>query len=73
MVLVFDTIESAQRALFDHRYIADRALSTVIFLAARLSKPLFLGGKEGVGKTEVAEVLSSILGIQLIRLRWQLG
>jgi len=72
MVLVFDTIESARRALFDHSYIADRALSAVIFLAARLSNPLFLGGKAGVGKTEVAKVLSSILGIQLIRLRWQL-
>jgi MoxR-like ATPase len=66
---MFDTIESAQRALFDHSYIADRALSTVIFLAARLSKPLFLEGEAGVGKTEVAKVLSSILGTQLIRLQ----
>ena len=66
---MFDTIESAQRALFDHSYIADRALSTVIFLAARLSKPLFLEGEAGVGKTEVAKVLSSMLGTQLIRLQ----
>ena len=50
---MFDTIESAQRALFDHSYIAHRALSTVIFVAARLSKPLFLEGEAGVGKTEV--------------------
>ncbi len=68
---MFDTIESAQRASFDHSYIADLALSTVIFLAASLSKPLFLEGEAGVGKTEVAEVLSSILGTQLIRLRRQ--
>ena len=66
---MFDTIESAQRALFDHSYIADRALSTVIFLAGRLSKPLFLEGEAGVGKTEVAKVLSSMLGTQLIRLQ----
>ena len=66
---MFDTIERAQRALFDHRYIADRTLSPVIFLAARLSKPLFLEGEAGVGKTEVAKVLSSILGTQLIRLQ----
>ena len=70
---MFDTIESAQRALSDHSYIADRALSTVIFLAAKLSNPLFLEGEAGVGKTEVAEVLSSILGTQLICLRGQLG
>ncbi len=73
MVLMFDTIESAQRVLFDHSYIAGRGLSTVIFLAARLSKPLFLEGAAGVGQTEVAKVLSSILGMQLIRLRRQLG
>ena len=70
---MLDTIESAQRALSDHSYIADRALSTVIFLAAKLRNPLFLEGEAGVGKTEVAEVLSSILGTQLICLRGQLG
>jgi MoxR-like ATPase len=70
---MFDTIENTQQAMADHHCIANRALSTVIFLAARLSNPLFLEGEAGAGKTEVAKVLSSILDTQLICLRGQLG
>jgi MoxR-like ATPase len=66
---VFDSIDNVQHVLLKERYIADRALATVIFLATRLGKPLFLEGEAGVGKTEVAKVLSSALGAQLIRLQ----
>ena len=51
------------------RYVADRSLAVTLFLALRLGKPLFLEGEAGVGKTEVAKVLSSGLGRKLIRLQ----
>jgi MoxR-like ATPase len=66
---MFTSIESLQSQLLQHHYVAGRGLSTVIFLAARLRKPLFLEGEPGVGKTEVAKVLSTILGARLIRLQ----
>ena len=45
-------------------YLADRALATVLFLALRLGRPLFVEGEAGVGKTEIAKVLSTTLGRQ---------
>ena len=50
-------------------YVADRALATVLFLSLRMGKPLFLEGEAGVGKTEIAKVLSHTLGRRLIRLQ----
>jgi len=50
-------------------YVADRPLATVLFLSLRLGRPLFLEGEAGVGKTEIAKVLSSALGRRLIRLQ----
>jgi len=50
-------------------YVADRALATVLFLALRLGRPLFLEGEAGVGKTEIAKVLAAGLKRKLIRLQ----
>ena len=50
-------------------YVADRTLATVLFLSLRLQRPLFLEGEAGVGKTEIAKVLSAALGRPLIRLQ----
>jgi MoxR-like ATPase len=50
-------------------YLADEGLSTAIFLALKLGRPLFLEGEAGVGKTEVAKVLSRLLDTPLIRLQ----
>ena len=50
-------------------YVGDRALATVLFLALKLKRPLFLEGEAGVGKTEIAKVLSGVLGRKLIRLQ----
>ena len=50
-------------------YIADRSLATVLFLALRMGRPLLLEGEAGVGKTEIAKVLSATLGRKLIRLQ----
>jgi MoxR-like ATPase len=58
-----------QQELREHDYLADEGLSTAIFLALKLGRPLFLEGEAGVGKTEVAKVLSRILETPLIRLQ----
>jgi MoxR-like ATPase len=50
-------------------YVSDRALATVLHLALRMKRPLFLEGEAGVGKTEIAKVLASTLGRNLIRLQ----
>src|SRR6201998_167817 len=50
-------------------YVADRSLATVLFLALRMGRPLFLEGEAGVGKTEIAKVLGETLGRRLIRLQ----
>ena len=66
---MFDSIESVQEEMAGQRYFADRAIATTVFLAAKLGKPLFLEGEAGVGKTELAKVLASILDTRLIRLQ----
>jgi MoxR-like ATPase len=53
----------------EHRYIADRAMGTVIYLSLTLGKPLLLEGEAGVGKTDVAKVLAEALDTRLIRLQ----
>ncbi len=65
----FSTIEDIQRAMFAQNYIADRSLATAVFLALKQRKPLLLEGEPGVGKTEVAKVLSALLHTKLIRLQ----
>jgi MoxR-like ATPase len=60
----------AVAALLDrHDYIADRRLATSVFLALKMGRPLFLEGEAGVGKTEIAKVLSAALGKRLVRLQ----
>ncbi len=63
------TIEDVQRAMYVQNYIADRSLTTAVFLALKRRKPLLLEGEPGVGKTEIAKVLAAILNTQLIRLQ----
>jgi MoxR-like ATPase len=50
-------------------YLADHSLATVVYLSLRMNRPLFLEGEAGVGKTEIAKVLSRALGRKLIRLQ----
>lgn len=66
---MFESIDALQDALAAQQYVAERGLATVIYLALRLQKPLFLEGEAGVGKTEVAKTLASLLGTPLIRLQ----
>ena len=65
----YTSVDELQRALDGESYLADRGLATAIHLALSLDKPLLLEGEAGVGKTEVAKVLSSLLGRRLIRLQ----
>jgi MoxR-like ATPase len=65
----FSSIETIRHQLESNSYISDRALATVIYLSYHLHKPVFLEGEPGVGKTEVAIVLSEILASRLIRLQ----
>jgi MoxR-like ATPase len=62
-------IDALETGLEGALYFADRSLSTAIFLALRLRRPLFLEGEPGVGKTEVAKVLSRLFDRRLIRLQ----
>jgi MoxR-like ATPase len=63
------SIEETLSLLEGADYVADRALATVLFLALKMKRPLFLEGEAGVGKTEIAKVLASALGRRLIRLQ----
>jgi len=63
------SIDATLALLAKADYLADRSLATVLFLALRMGRPLFLEGEAGVGKTEVAKVLAKTLGRKLIRLQ----
>ncbi len=65
----FTTIDDVQALLAEQSYIADRALSTVAFLALRLNRPIFLEGEPGTGKTEIAKAIAQSLGRRMIRLQ----
>jgi MoxR-like ATPase len=63
------SIDETIALLEAHDYLAGRSLATVVYLALKLKRPLFLEGDAGVGKTEIAKVLASALGRDLIRLQ----
>src|SRR3954470_15214864 len=64
-----DQIDQLGRRLSAEQYFADEGLVTAAHLALTLGRPLLLEGEPGVGKTEIAKVLSRLLGRQLIRLQ----
>ena len=63
------SVDDVKAALAAHDYMTDEGLATSIFLALTLQRPLFLEGEAGVGKTEVAKVLSRMTGGPFIRLQ----
>ncbi|MCP4826841.1 MAG: MoxR family ATPase [Shimia sp.] len=63
------SIDNVQTLLAAEGYVCSRPLATVVFLALRLGRPIFLEGEAGVGKTEIAKALSAALGRSLIRLQ----
>lgn len=63
------TVDATLALLEKGNYVGDRSLATALFLALKLSRPLFLEGEAGVGKTEIAKVVAAGLGRRLIRLQ----
>jgi MoxR-like ATPase len=70
---VLSGIEDTQAQLLAQDYVADRRLATVVYLALKLERPLFLEGEPGTGKTEIARTLARLLGRPLIRLQCYAG
>ena len=63
------SIDETLKLLIELSYVADRSLATVLYLALKMQRPLFLEGEAGVGKTEIAKVLANGLDRPLIRLQ----
>ncbi len=63
------SIDETHALLARADYVAERSLATAVFLALKMSRPLFLEGEAGVGKTEIAKVLAGGLGRPLVRLQ----
>jgi MoxR-like ATPase len=66
---MFQSVEEVQQRFRDAKYIATRRISTVVYLAARMGRPVLIEGPAGVGKTELAKTLSEISSRPLIRLQ----
>ena len=64
-----NSVDNTITFLKSGNYLADRSLSTALYLSLSLKRPLFLEGEAGVGKTEIAKVLSDKLGRKLLRLQ----
>jgi MoxR-like ATPase len=64
-----ETVGQLSEILRGGGYLADRGLSTALFVALSLDRPILLEGEVGVGKTEVAKVLADVFGRKLIRLQ----
>ncbi|MCW5829439.1 MAG: MoxR family ATPase [Deltaproteobacteria bacterium] len=66
---MFKSIDEVGKKLADQNYISDKRISTVIFLAAKLGKPVLIEGPAGVGKTDLSKVVAAALGRELVRLQ----
>ena len=64
-----ESVASLAAQLRSHGYLADRGLSTALFVAVSLGRPILIEGEVGVGKTEVAKALAAVFGRRLIRLQ----
>ena len=65
----FPSVDALEKALREQGYVTDRGLATTLYLTLKLQRPLLLEGEAGVGKTEIAKVLSAALDAPLIRLQ----
>jgi MoxR-like ATPase len=66
---MFKSVDDVIQQLSDEDYLCDKQIATVVFLAQQLDKPVLVEGPAGVGKTELAKVVSKALGREMIRLQ----
>ena len=66
---MFESVDDVQQRFRDAKYIANRRIATVVYLAARMGRPVLVEGPAGVGKTELAKTLSEVTARPLIRLQ----
>ena len=66
---MFRSVEDVQQGFKNARYIANRRICTVVYLAAKMGRPVLIEGPAGVGKTELAKTLAEITNRRLIRLQ----
>ena len=66
---MFQSVDDVIQQLGDQDYICDKQIATIVFLAQQLDKPVLVEGPAGVGKTELAKVISQALGREMIRLQ----
>ncbi len=69
MAAIPNSVDATETLLAQADYVAERSLATSVYLSLKLGRPLFLEGEAGVGKTEIAKVLSETLGRKLVRLQ----
>lgn len=67
--VAFQSVDDVIHRLAEQKYICNRNLATVVYLACALGKPVLVEGPAGVGKTELGKVLAGALGVDLIRLQ----
>ena len=65
----FTSVEQVRAALAEQNYLSEEGLTTAVYLALTLKRPLLLEGEAGVGKTELAKVIAAMTGGELIRLQ----
>jgi MoxR-like ATPase len=66
---MFDSIDQVTERFAERKYICNRTIATVVFLASQMRKPILVEGPAGVGKTELAKVIAGCLGQELVRLQ----
>src|SRR5574337_605537 len=69
MTTLFDSTKTVKTELNKQKYIASDEISTIVYLAQKLGKPLLTEGPAGVGKTELAKAIAGATGRELIRLQ----